>query len=213
MTTPEQQERLTRWLDGAMTDSEKAAFELELERDPGLRAEAESLAGLGGLVRRHATMEKPVPGGEFFNSQIRDRIAEERRAEARRQARPRGVLAWPAWLRTPWAAGAAAALAVALFVVLRGGAPQTEVTSVYVPNPSVTASVVYHEAAGATVLTLEGLGAFPDQRNISGLKVRRSENDPGHASVTLFDAQDRVLLVMATDSGNRPVVLGKGTEE
>ena len=63
--------------------------------------------------------------------------------------------------------------------------PQTQVVSLYVPNPSVKRPVNYNAAADATVLTLDGLGAFPDDKTISGLQRasqrQRSRTGVDHA--------------------------------
>lgn len=212
MKTPEQIERITRWLDGAMSDAEKTAFQKELLADPDLRSEIASLENLGGAVRAHASLEKPVPNADFFNSQIQERISEIRRADDRRHSAGAAV-SWLGWLRAPWAiAGAAALLALGAFILLREGKVPTQVVSVYVPDPGVKASVNYDAAADATVLTLDGLSAIPDDKPISGLRVHHSDSDPEMASTTLYDASGKVLLVMATDSRSRPVLIGNAVE-
>jgi len=214
MKTPDHIERITRWLDGAMSNAEKTAFEDEMQADPALRAEVSTLHELGAQVRAHASLERPVPNADFFNSQIQERISSLQRIDDRRKS-PAGVApSWFGWLRAPWAIGAAAAALVALgvFVVLHATRPQTQVISLYVPNPAVKASVNYNAAADATVLMLDGLSAFPDDKPISGLQVHHSDTDPEMASTTLYDAGGKVLLVMATDARNRPVLMGRTVE-
>lgn len=212
MKTPDHIERITRWLDGAMSDAEKTAFQDELQADAALRAEVSALDELGAQVRAHAKIERPVPNADFFNSQIQERISSLQRIDERRKSPARGASSWFGWLRTPWAVAAAALVALGVFVALRADRPQTQVVSLYVPNPAVKASVDYNTAADATVLTLDGLSAFPDDKSISGLQVHHSDADPEVASTTLYDADGKVLLVMATDARNRPVLMGRPVE-
>lgn len=213
MKTPDHTERITRWLDGAMSDDEKAAFQEEMQADPALRTEVSAMAELGAGIRAHASLEKPVPNADFFNSQIRERISSLLRIDEQRKSSSRAAASWFAWLRTPWAlAGAAAVLALGWFIALSEDRPQTQVVSLYVPNPAVKASVNYNAAADATVLTLDGLSALPDDKPISGLQVHHTDTDPEIASTTLFDASGKVLLVMATDAGNRPVLMRGAVE-
>jgi anti-sigma factor RsiW len=214
MKTPDRTERITRWLDGAMSGAEKAAFQEEMQADPALRAEVSGLDEIGAGIRAHASVEKPVPNADFFNSQIQERISSLQRIDDRRKSPAGGAASRFTWLRAPWAiAGAAALLSLGLFIVLHEDRPQTQVVSLYVPNPAVTAAVDYNAAADATVLTLDGLSAFPDDKPISGLQVHHSDTDPEMASTTLYDAGGKVLLVMATDARNRPVLMGRGKIE
>jgi hypothetical protein len=213
MKTPDDTERIARWLDGAMSIAEKNAFLEQMQADPALRAEVTALDELGAQVRAHASLEKPVPNADFFNSQIQERISAIQRIDERRKAPSGGAASRFGWLRMPWAfAGLAALLALGLFIALHEDKPQTQVVSLYVPNPTVKASVNYNAAADATVLTLDGLGAFPDDKSISGLQVHHSDTDPEMASTTLYDAGGKVLLVMATDARNRPVLMGRAVE-
>ena len=214
MKTPDDTERIARWLDGAMSIAEKNAFLEQMQADPALRAEVSALDELGAQVRAHASLEKPVPNAGFFNSQIQERISVLQSIDDRSKAPSGGAASRFGWLRMPWAlAGVAALLALGLFIALHEDKPQTQVVSVYVPNPNVKASVNYNTAADATVLTLDGLGAFPDDKSISGLQVHHSDTDPEMASTILYDAGGKVLLVMATDARNRPVLMGHGTIE
>lgn len=212
MKTTDRTERITRWLDGAMSAQEKTAFETEMQADPALREEVASLEQIGGMIRAHAAFEKPVPQPDFFNSQIQERISGLQMAEERRHARPGSIAAWLGWLRAPWAvAGAAALVALGLVIFIQGGKPQTQVISLYIPDPAVSGSVNYNNSADATVLMLDGLKAIPDERPITGLSVHHSENDPEMASTTLYDEDGNVLLVMATDARSRPVLIGRNT--
>src|SRR6266496_42314 len=116
MKTPDNNERITRWLDHVTNPAETAAFRTEMERDPALRAEVAAMEKLGGLLRGNLTMERPVPHADFFSSQIQERIADLERTRERDHARPRAVFDWFRWLRTPWAVAGAAALITLGFV-------------------------------------------------------------------------------------------------
>ncbi len=213
MKTPEQQnEKLTRWLDGAMNDAERAAFETEMADNPVLRAEADDLQQLGGLLRSHVVTEKTMPHADFFNSQIQERIAELHRSEARAKSQPSGAAAWLDWLRKPWAIAAATAMVAFGFFLTHftEDKPQTIVLGLYTPNPSVRATSYHSSEADATVLMLDGLDPIPENKDITAINVDHSETDPQLAATTLYDADGKILLVMALDSRNQPLFLGKG---
>lgn len=160
-------------------------------------------------IRANVAFERPVPHADFFNSQIQERIAAHQHADARSKVTATGGASWLDWLRMPWAlAGAAAVLALAFFLTRHDG-PHTEVLSLYAPSSAVKADVSYSDDAGATVLMLDGLEAFPADRNIAGLTVHHSATDPEMATTTLFDERGGVLLVMSKDSGGRPRTLGR----
>jgi anti-sigma factor RsiW len=209
MKTPDSNERLHLWLDGRMSDAERAAFEAGLEADPSLREEAKAMEKLRSLLRENAAFGREVPNADFFNSQIQEQITADQRAADRIHDHQRGAGGgWLAWLFKPWAvAGVAAAVALGIFV-FRGlsVSPKTEVTASYAPNPAVTATPYYSEDAAATVLMLDGLDAFPSDREISALRVHHTERDPEFAATTLFDAGGRVLLVMNADADGRPAL-------
>ncbi len=214
MKTPEEQnEKLTRWLDRAMNDTERAAFEAEMAGNPILRAEADDMQQLGGLLRSHVATEKPLPHADFFNSQIQERIAELHRSDERAKSQPRGAASWLDWLRTPWAIAAAAAMVALGFFLsnFKDDKPQTLVLGLYTPNPSVHATSYHSSEADATVLMLDGLDPIPENKEITAVNVDHSETDPQMAATTLYGADGKILLVMALDSRNQPLFLGKGS--
>lgn len=214
MKTPEEQnEKLTRWLDDAMNDAERAAFEAEMSSNPILRAEADDLQQLGGLLRSNVTTEKPLPHADFFNSQIQERIAELQRSDERAQSQSRGAASWLSWLRTPWAIAAATAMVALGFFLsnFKDDKPQTLVLGLYTPNPSVHATSYHSSEADATVLMLDGLDPIPENKEITAVNVDHSETDSQMAATTLYDADGKILLVMALDSRNQPLFLGKGS--
>lgn len=214
MKTPEEQiEKLTRWVDGAMDDAERVAFEAGMAEDSILRAEADDMQKLGGLLRSHITTDKPLPNADFFNSQIQERIAGLQHSEDRAKTKPGGMASWLDWLRMPWTI-AGAAVMVALGFSLSNfteDKPQTMVLGLYTPNPSVHATSYHSSEAEATVLMLDGLDPIPENKDITAVNVDHSETDPQMAATTLYDASGKILLVMALDSRNQPLFLGKGS--
>lgn len=214
MKTPEEQnKKLARWIDGAMNHAERAAFETEMTDNPSLRAEADDMQQLGGLLRSSLKTEKTVPNADFFNSQIQERIAELHRSEERARSRQQGASTWLNWLRTPWAiAGATAVVALGLFFARsKEDIPQTQVLGLYTPNPAVRATSYHSIEADATVLVLDGLDPFPENQDITAMNVDHSETDPQMAATTLYSQDGKILLVMAMDSRNQPMFLGKGS--
>ena len=209
MKTPENNDQLTRWLDGELTASERAAFEAEMQSNPALREEAEMMKRISETMRQSVPMEMPVPHGDFFNSQIMDRVYELQKSEERTAVQRTDSFTWLAWLRAPWAiAGAAALVAVTVLIwQTTGEAGRTEIVSLYAPNPGVQAKTSYNSEAEATVLMLEGLDTIPASTDIAGYQVHHSENDASLATTTLFNEKNEVLVVMATDAMNQPTLL------
>ncbi len=207
MKTTENNDQLTRWLDGELTPAERAAFEAEMQSNPLLQEEATMMKRISESLHQSVTLEMPVPHSDFFNSQIMDRVYELQKSEER-AAEPSNTLSWFSWLRAPWAiAGAAALIAVtALIWQTSGTEDRTEIVSLYAPNPSVQAKTSYNAAADATVLTLDGLDTFPADKEIAGYQVHHSENDAALATTTLYNEKNEVLVVMATDATNQPTM-------
>jgi anti-sigma factor RsiW len=210
MKTPDLNDPMTRWLDGAMTPGERSAFELEMHRDPALRAEAETCRELRALLRGHLSLEAPVPHPDFFNSQVLERIAELHRRE-RREARTPAVLGLLTWLMRHWAlTGAAVALALGIFAwQFSGSDDSSQVLGVYVPDADVKARSFHDDKANAAVIVLDGLPDIPDDKPVSGVSPSRTENHPEVASTTLYDAKGGVLLGLTTDATGTPQIAAR----
>ena len=209
MNPTDPQNSITRWTDGVMSGPERATFEAELQSNPQLRAEVEAAKRLGPLLRDHVTLEAAVPHGNFFNSQVQERITELQRAELRAKPTP-WALAVLSWLiRRWWATTAVAAVVVTGLVTWRslGGDDGSQVLGFYAPSSDVKASSYHDSGANAAVLMLDGLPAIPDDHPISGLSADRTVNEPEIATTTLYDAKGGVLLAMAADSAGTPQVL------
>jgi anti-sigma factor RsiW len=166
MKTPPEDTDLLRWLDDEMTPLERERFAARLTVEPALRREAESLQALGRSLRDHLPREMAVPHADFFNSQIQVRLARETAGAGRRL----GAGAWLAWFRLPRLAAAAALALLAVVLVRQPPGGDSRVLATYTPDPGVHASTHFSEAAGATVLLLEGLEEMPAERPLVGFR-------------------------------------------
>jgi anti-sigma factor RsiW len=209
MKTPPDETQIVRFLDGQMEAAELADFEQQLQSDTKLRAEVETMREISALVRTHVPRERAVPNADFFNSQILAEIGRDMNPVPREKPAATG---WLDWLRMPWLAGAAAAVALAgaLWLQRDGGVSvgaESVVLSSYVPNPAIQARVYHSQEANATVLMLEGLDEIPAEKTIKGVAVHRTETDTEVATTTLFSESGEVLLVLAKDARNQPRLL------
>ena len=195
-----------RWLDGEMTAAEREVFERQLAGDPALRAEVETARQLSGMLKRELPAEMDMPHADFFNSQIQVRLA-QMEAEERRNTSAAKKTAWLDWLRSPWLAGAAAAV-IAVLLLRPGGeqipASETVVMRSYAPDPDVVVSSYHSSAAAATVLVLEGLEELPADRKIVGWQLNSGEADPASMSTVFRNAAGQVELVLTRDANQQP---------
>lgn len=204
MKTPSEDHDLIRWLDGEMTDAERASFSARLESDPALKAEVEMMQRMSADLRTHLPAEMPVPYGDFFNSQIQVRLAQEEPLSI-----PETRASWLDWFRMPTLITATAAVAIAGFMIMQQGpaAGDSVVLSIYVPNTSVQARSFHSDEANATVLMLDGMEAMPADRKIVGYHIERSETDQEVATTTLYGERGEVVLVVSKDARNQPRLL------
>lgn len=205
MKTPSEDHDLIRWLDDEMTDAERARFSARLDAEPALKSEAEFMQRMSADLRSQLPAEMPVPYGDFFNSQIQVRIAQEDRI-----AIPETRSSWREWFRLPTLITATAAVVMAGFMILQKSPAVTGdsfVHSIYVPNSSVQAHTFHSDEAQATVLMLDGVEAMPADRKIVGYHIERSETDQEVATTTLYGERGEVVLVVAKDARNQPRLL------
>lgn len=166
MKTPPEDIDLLRWLDDEMTPLERERFAARLSVEPALRREAESLQALGRCLHDHLPREMAVPHADFFNSQIQVRLARE---TAGVQGRFGGG-SWLAWFRLPRLAVAAALVLLTIVLVRQPSGGDSRVLATYTPDPGVHATTHFSEAAGATVLLLDGLEDMPAERPLVGFR-------------------------------------------
>ncbi|MEQ1748494.1 MAG: hypothetical protein ABL974_03675 [Prosthecobacter sp.] len=203
MKTPSEDHDLSRWLDGEMTDAERASFSTRLAADPDLKAEVEMMQRMSSDLRAHLPAEMTVPYGDFFNSQIQVRLAQEE------PLIPEARASWLDWFRLPTLITASAAVAIAGFMIMQKGpaAGDSVVLSIYVPNASVHARTFHSDEAQATVLMLDGVEAIPADRKIVGYHIERTETDQEVATTTLYGKSGEVVLVVSKDARNQPRLL------
>ena len=203
MKTPFEDHDLIRWLDGEMTDAERVSFSARLDADPALKAEVGMMQRMSADLRSHLPAEMPVPYGDFFNSQIQIRLAQDE------PLIPEVRTSWLDWFRLPTVITAAAAVIIAGFMIMQNGpaAGDSVVNSIYVPNSSVQARTFHSKEAQATVLMLDGVEAMPADRKIVGYQIQRSETDQEVATTTLFGERGEVVLVVSKDAHNQPRLL------
>ncbi len=191
----DREEKITRWIDGALTDAERAAFESELDHDPELRSEVEMATRLGDSLR--AGLRSPaedVPAPELFNAKLANTIRDLEEAAEASKIVP--------FFRAPWlvAAAACAVAAFALFV-RPGGGERTMRSMAYVPDPNVTADVYYDSSAAATVIMLDGLDEIQADREVRPFSVASHEAGKDGRTVFYSDDEEPLFVMLAGRSG------------
>src|SRR4051812_7358136 len=158
------EENWTAWLDGQLTGDELIKFEASLPDKAAAEAEKNSAHQLGSLLKKELSV--PILTNEdFFNHQLRERIAREEAVPARERAG--GFSAWWTIRRLFWTGATSMALFLicAVFVMRNQdedepSALTTQVLNARIdPTMSPDASVSMFEAKEdrVTVLWTEGL--------------------------------------------------------
>ncbi|MDD5351412.1 MAG: hypothetical protein PHQ12_14465 [Chthoniobacteraceae bacterium] len=167
--------RYTAWMDGALPESERAAFEAECE-SRGLspaQIEADRLQTLqlGGLLRRHAqaTAAAPLPNPDFFNAQILRQIGAETPCPEPERSRETSLL-WPL-RRLIWSGAASLGAAALLFAALvfpalhRSGPPPEYYAQILkTADPAISAVAMRPKNENVTVLWIDGLDYVPAEK-------------------------------------------------
>lgn len=167
------EDRLTRWIDGELSDADVSDL---LEADPSLMALKTEANAIGADLRQEFNAEEKVPYGDFFNHQIRERIQEEDSTNDapvtwREEAQ---VLPIFTKMRTAFGLAFLAMVAGILgFTMLQAnrGLNDTQVVRAFAPDSSVTAMAIWNDAAGATVLTLDGLKPIDTAQTVAGVSA------------------------------------------
>lgn len=158
------EERYTAWIDGALPEEEKAAFEQE---HPDLIGEREQGIALRKLLREQLSVPK-LPNPDFFNSQLLEQIEREQAGIAKRKARR----VWFGLPRLVWAGIGSALAAIGLMFVL---VPQeqkkdepndyvAEVLKAQTNEPGVKATV--DAKKDVTIIKLDGLEKLPPDKDL-----------------------------------------------
>lgn len=181
---PSEQERLTRWVDGELTDDDVRDL---LEAHPEMKNAREDSHRIGDLLRSEIKPEEKVPHADFFNHQIQRRIES---VEPERTTGWRDELTlFPLFTRFRLISGfgfTAVFLGLIAFGLGTPPADRSEVVMTYTPVPGATATTEYHRGAAATVIRIAGID-----------DVRESEPEPMDTAT----APDRPRIVFAFRSG------------
>ena len=206
---PEDEEKITRWMDGELTDAD---VEDLLAAHPELNREKTAAQEMGDLLRRELEDGEDIPFPDFFNRQIQRHIEEEQELEERKKAYEgmpeESFFSWFTFSRNI----AAAALLVLLGVFIgkaffdsRTGASQ--IVNTYTPDPAVTATMYDSKPANATVLVLEGLSAIPSETPITGHQTASYMPDSGGLVPTLYSVNGTgPALVLVKDEQEIPTI-------
>jgi hypothetical protein len=162
------EEKWTAWLDGQLSDRELAKFEASLPDKAAAEEQKAEAKKLGALLKRELGAP-PLRNEEFFNYQLRERIARESAGESRK----RGVEVSTSWTirRLLWTGTASIAvfLVIAIFVIRdKNPAEQSQyLTQILnarvdpVVSPNATISMFETKEDRVTVLWTEGLQSLP----------------------------------------------------
>jgi len=162
------EEKWTAWLDGRLSDRELAEFEASLPDKAAAEAEKAEAKKLGALLKRELGAQALL-NEEFFNYQIRERIARESAGESRKRGIE--VSTWWTIRRLLWTGTASLAvfLVMAIFVMRdKNPAEQSQyLTQILnarvdpVVSPNATISMFETKEDQVTVLWTEGLQSLP----------------------------------------------------
>jgi len=158
------EEKFTAWLDGKLPSGDHAEFERELEaRGFDLSAERTSAAELGALLREHS-LPPALSNAEFFNHQLRHRIAQEDPAGSL----PGERRSWWSLPRLAWSGAFCLLVAGVLFQALiprgTGADPSPYFAEVIDARPlseGISADTIYTPRDNVTVVWLDGLDYLP----------------------------------------------------
>ncbi len=158
------EERYTAWVDGALADAEREAFEREY---PTLVAERAEVDKLQHLLRSHL-QAPPLSNPDFFNSQLMQVVEREAASKAVPVAVRRRV--WFGFPRLVWAGLGSAVAAVALVFALvprphdKGADYVAEVLKAQTNAPGVKATV--DAKKDVTIIKLDGLEKLPPDKEL-----------------------------------------------
>ena len=211
-------ELITRWIDGELSDIERAAVEQSMKTDAGFAADVESAMAssksIGDLLRSEFPASKEPPSPELFNARIMNHI----RSESTEQLVPADNVIRPAasmWTHVPWLI-AAAAVFVAAFIVFQQEPPgaesatiaASEISNTYAPRAGVEIRTRFAPEASATIVSLDGLESIPSNHEIEGeLVASYLPTGPRNAPVFASATSGKPLFVLLTDSYNIPTVV------
>jgi anti-sigma factor RsiW len=162
------EEKWTAWLDGRLSDRELAEFEASLPDKAAAEAEKADTKKLGALLKRELRAQ-PLLNEEFFNYQIRERIARESAGESRKPGVE--VSTWWTIRRLLWTGTASLAVFLVMAILVmrekNPGEQSQYLTQILnarvdpVVSPNATISMFETKEDRVTVLWTEGLQSLP----------------------------------------------------
>jgi hypothetical protein len=162
------EEKWTAWLDGQLSDRELAEFEASLPDRAAAEAEKAEAQKLGALLKRELGAQVLL-NEEFFNYQLRQRMARESAGESRKRGVE--VSTWWTIRRLLWTGTASFALFLVMAIFLmrdKNPAEQSQyLTQILnarvdpVVSPNATISMFETKEDRVTVLWTEGLQSLP----------------------------------------------------
>ena len=164
------EEKWTAWIDGKLSDAERAEFEAVLENRAAAERERVQTQKLGALLKKQL-QPRPMGNEEFFHHQLRQRIAAETKEPVK--AKPHLRESWWTIRRLIWTGAASLAIfAVCTFFVMREEPAEdqsqylTQILNAKVdPNvsPYATVSIFQTKQDHVTVLWVDGLKSLPPE--------------------------------------------------
>jgi anti-sigma factor RsiW len=165
------EEKWTAWIDGELSGAELAEFEASLPDKAAAEVEKRGAQKLGTLLKTHLPCAA-MGNEEFFNHQLRERIARDEPAAVGRETTGDGRAWWPI-RRLVWVGSTALAIfSVCTFFVMREKAPTdqsqylTQILNARVDpavSPNATISMFETPENKVTVLWVEGLQSLPSE--------------------------------------------------
>ena len=160
------EEQFAAWVDGTLEGEELAAFEKRLADHPEAAQEKAEALRLRGLLRAHAAAPK-LTNPDFFNYQLRQRLAVEAPRTVRKPERP-AIFSWLP--RFAWAAVFGLMVGFAVMKMTPRPAETAsvdrsnyfaQVVEAWPSDPSISATTVYNARDNVTVVWLDGLDYIP----------------------------------------------------
>lgn len=165
------EEKWTAWIDGELSGAELAEFEALLPDKAAAEAEKRDAQKLGTFLKEHLPCAA-MGNEEFFNHQLRERIAHDEPAARGLETVETGRAWWPI-RRLVWSgATALAVFSVCTFFIMREKAPSdqsqylTQILKARVDpavSPNATISMFETKEDKVTVLWVEGLQSLPSE--------------------------------------------------
>ena len=165
------EEKWTAWIDGELSGADLAEFEASLPNKAAAEAEKRDAQKLGTFLKEHLPCAA-MGNEDFFNHQLRERIARDEPAPSERETAGTGRAWWPIG-RLVWVGATALAIfSVCTFFVMREKAPTdqsqylTQILNARVDpavSPDATISMFETKEDKVTVLWVEGLQSLPSE--------------------------------------------------